>query len=129
MKEGIFTIGDIQHHSFVVEKSDTAQFHGVELHPVCSTYKLGQEMEWSSRLFMLKIIDEEEEGVGTMLHIDHLSPAYVGERVNLKAIWKSFEEKVLICDIEVTVGDRLVARGSTGQKLLTKERLEALMKR
>lgn len=128
MKEGVFTIGDIKEHSFVVDEKDTAQFQGKELHPVCSTYKLGKEMEWSSRLFMLDIIDDHEEGVGTMLHIEHLSPAFVGERVDIRAIWKSFEQKVLLCDIEVSVGDRMVARGATGQKLLSKEQLKALMK-
>ena len=123
----IFSIGDVKQHSFVVSINDVATFNGEVLHRVCSTYKLGQEMEWSSRLFMLDIIEEDEEGMGTSLQIDHLSPAHVGEKVDLIATLKSFKQKFLICDIQVKVGDRLIAKGSTGQKLLSKERLKQLM--
>jgi fluoroacetyl-CoA thioesterase len=124
----IFQPGDQKVHRFKVAASDLATFKGKILHPVCSTYKLGQEMEWSSRLFMLDIIGDEEEGLGTMLHIDHLGPAYEEEEVTVTATWSSFEQNVLKCDIEVRVGDRLIARGATGQKLILKERLKEIIK-
>ena len=123
-----FSIGDVKRHRFEVRPQDIAQFETGLVHPVCSTFKLGQEMEWSSRLFVLEMLEEGEEGVGTMLHIDHLSPAHVGEKVDLVAIFNSFEQKFLICDIEVRVGDRIIAKGQTGQKLLSKERLLQLMR-
>ena len=106
-----FKKGDIKTHQFKVEEADLATFNGEVLHAVCSTYKLGQEMEWSSRLFMLDIIDEDEEGVGTMIHIEHKSPAFTGE---------------LICSITVVSGDRLIATGKTAQRLLKKNRLKEL---
>ena len=126
MKESIFKAGDTKHHSFIVGPNDFAKFQGEILHKVCSTYKLGQEMEWSSRLFMLDLIEVHEEGVGTMLHIDHLNPAFANEKVDIIAKFKSFEQNHLLCDIEVKVGDRLIAKGQTGQKLLSKEKLRTL---
>ncbi len=121
-----FKKGDIKTYQFKVEEADLATFNGEVLHAVCSTYKLGQEMEWSSRLFMLDIIDEDEEGVGTMLHIEHKSPAFTGETVTLTATYDSFESGELICSITVVSGDRLIATGKTGQRLLKKNRLKKL---
>lgn len=123
----IFKPGDTQSHRFVVKTDDVVVFKNKVLHEVCSTYKLGEEMEWSSRLFMLEMIDSDEEGVGTMLHIDHLSPAYVGDEVFIVATFRSFEQNHLSCDIEVSVGERLVAKGKTGQKLISKDKLKRLM--
>lgn len=125
MKE-VFKKGDTKKHHFVVSEEDQATFNGQVLHKVCSTYKLGQEMEWSSRLFMLEIIDKDEEGVGTMLHVEHKSPAFVGERVSITATFDSFVSCELTCDIEVKVKDRLIAKGKTGQRLLKKDRLQKI---
>ncbi len=80
-------------------------------------------MEWSSRLFVLDMCDSDEEGVGTMLQIEHKSPAFVGEVVNLEARVMSFEKNELICAIKVVVGDRLVALGKTGQKIMSKDKI------
>lgn len=121
-----FKKGDTKNHQFVVERADLATFNNETLHPVCSTYKLGQEMEWSSRLFMLDLIKEDEEGVGTMLHIEHKSPAFEGELVSLVATYISFESNELICSIEVKVDNRLVATGQTGQRLLNRNKLEEI---
>lgn len=123
-----FKKGDQKRHRFIVKEQDFATFNGEVVHPVCSTYKLGQEMEWSSRLFMLDIIDEDEEGVGTMLHIDHLNPVFVGQEVELIATFESFEDRNLLCNIEVYSQEQLVAKGRTGQKLLKRSSLNTLMK-
>lgn len=128
MKGDLFQKGARKLHSFIVDEKDLATFQGQVLHRVCSTYKLGQEMEWSSRLFMLDLIDEDEEGVGTMLHIEHLAPAFVGDEVEVIAIFDSFEQKHLLCDIEVKVGDRWIAKGRTGQRLLSKDKLQEVFK-
>lgn len=125
----IFKKGDFKTHQFVVKETDQATFNEQVLHQVCSTYKLGQEMEWSSRLFMLDIIEQDEEGVGTMLHIEHKSPAFVGETVSIIATFDSFVANELICNIEVKVVDRLIAKGKTGQRLLKKDRLQRIFSR
>lgn len=128
MKALRFKKGDRKEHAFVVGEHDFATFQGKVLHKVCSTYRLGQEMEWSSRLFLLDLIEEDEEGAGTMLQVDHLAPAFVGEEVTVTAIFDSFEQKLLLCDIEVKVGERWIAKGRTGQKLLNKAKLNEIFK-
>lgn len=109
-------------------ESDCAIFNGELLHRVCSTFALARDFEWSSRLFFLEMKDDDEEGVGTMLSIDHKSPAFVGEEVLFTATVEKVEKHELICSIEAKVGDRIIATGKTGQKMLKKEKLKELFK-
>jgi predicted thioesterase len=109
-----------------VEEADVAAFHGEVLHAVYSTFAMARDMEWSSRLFFLEMKENDEEGVGTHLSIDHLAPAFVGEELVILAKVISLTGNELICDIEVKVGERLVAKGKTGQRMLKKDRLNKL---
>ena len=119
----ILSPGDLKIHRFRVASEHLASFNGQTIHRVCSTFKLAQEMEWSSRLFILDLIEDDEEGVGTMLHIDHKSPAFEGEEVTVMARFESLTSGELICAIEVKVNERLIALGKTGQKLMKKDKL------
>ena len=121
--KNIFKEGDKKVYRKRVTESDQAIFHGEVLHPVCSTFALARDMEWSSRLFFLEMKEADEEGVGTMLKIEHASPAFVGEELEISATVEKIDGRELICAIDVTVGDRLIARGKTGQKMLKKEKL------
>ncbi|OEK05312.1 thioesterase family protein [Roseivirga misakiensis] len=125
MKE-LFKVGDQKIHEFRVSDDHLATFDSGTVHSVCSTFVLAREMEWSSRLFVLDMCDDDEEGVGTMLHIDHKSPAFVGDRVVVKATVKRLLNQELICSIEVSVGERCIAVGETGQKVLTRKRINQI---
>ncbi|MGK7388735.1 MAG: thioesterase family protein [Candidatus Cyclobacteriaceae bacterium M2_1C_046] len=120
----LFKKGDNKTYSKTVTEADIAAFHGEVVHPVCSTFALAREMEYSSRLFVLEMKDENEEGIGTFLTIDHQGPAFIGDELDLLATVKELNGNEIICTIEVKVGDRLVATGETGQKVLLKEKLE-----
>jgi len=125
----IFKIGDEKEHRFSVRPEDIAAFDGVPVHQVCSTFALAREIEWSSRLFVLEMKSEYEEGVGTMLLIEHKSPALLGESVLIRAEVKSIGDNELICSIEVKVEDRIIAVGETGQKILKKDKINKLFER
>lgn len=122
----IFKKGDKKYYKKVVEASDVAAFDGKEVHHVCSTFALARDMEWSSRLFVLDMVEEGEEGIGTMLHIDHKGPALVGQEIEIAATVDTLNGNELICDIEVRVKGRLVATGKTGQKVLRKESIKRI---
>lgn len=72
--------------------------------------------------------EEDEEGVGTMLAIEHKSPAFVGEEVEFSATVDTIVNNELICLIEAKVGDRVIATGKTGQKMLKREKLSQLFR-
>ncbi|MBX2942333.1 MAG: hypothetical protein KF860_08295, partial [Cyclobacteriaceae bacterium] len=58
--------------------------------------------------------------------IDHLSPAFIGEQLEVIATVAQLNGNELICNIEVKTKNRLVARGKTGQRMLKKEKLNRL---
>jgi fluoroacetyl-CoA thioesterase len=124
----IFKPGDKKVFSRKVDQGDQAIFHGELLHPVCSTFALARDFEWSSRLFFLEMKEADEEGVGTFLTIDHKGPAFVGEEIIFTASVERIEGLELICNIEARAmpDSRLIAVGKTGQKMLKKEKLAQL---
>jgi predicted thioesterase len=124
----IFKPGDQKSFSRVVLESDCAIFNGELLHRVCSTFSLARDFEWSSRLFFLELKDDDEEGVGTMLSIEHRSPAFVDEEVTFTATVETIIKNELICTVEAKVGDRVIAVGKTGQKMLKRTKLNELFK-
>ena len=109
-----------------VSKDDIATFDSGNVHPVCSTFTLAKYIEWTSRIFIIDIKKEDEEGIGTMIHIDHLSPAFIGQEIYFEATVVSIENNELICEVLATTEDRLIAKAKTGQKLLKKAKIDQI---
>jgi len=125
----VFKPGAKKQHRKIIGEQDIALFQGQEVHPVCSTFALAREIEWSTRLFVLDMLEPDEEGIGTMLLIHHKSPAYLGEELEIEAEFKSLKKNELICNYTVLVESRIIAVGETGQKILKKEKLKELFNR
>ena len=121
-----FNIGDKKVFTKQVTEKDVAQFDSGTVHQVCSTFSLAQAAEWSSRLFVLEMKEEHEEGIGTMLTIEHKSPAMIGGLISIEVEVEKINGNELICSYEAKIGHRLVAKGKTGQKILPKEKIEKL---
>lgn len=112
--------------TYCVKEEDVASFHGEVVHAVCSTFALAREIEWTTRQFVLDIRDDDEEGIGTHISIDHKSPAFVGEHIIFTARIDRFDDGELVCSYEARVGERLIATGKTGQKILKRERIRKI---
>ena len=117
-----FKKGDKKFHNFEVTDKDLAHFEKQAVHDVCATFTLAREIEWASRLFVLDMLEEGEEGIGTSLNIQHLSPAFLGEEVEIETGFLGIENREIICEFEVRVDKRLVATGTTGQKIILKKK-------
>lgn len=110
-----------------VTEADLAEFETGVVHPFYGTFALGRDAEWACRQFVLNMKDDDEEGIGTFLNITHRSPALLGEEVVITAEIHRLEGHAIDCRFEVKVGDRLVAEGTQGQKILKKEKVERLI--
>jgi fluoroacetyl-CoA thioesterase len=121
--KNIFSIGDQKQTRFRVTETDVAAFEGKVVHAVCSTFTLAREIEWSTRQFVLEMRDDDEEGIGTSLSVEHRSPAFVGEEIIFTARIAELNGHELICTYEATVGERIIAVGKTGQKILKREKI------
>lgn len=123
----MLNVGDKKSFIKIVSQEDIAAFPDQLVHEVYSTFALARDVEWSSRLFVLDEKEDDEEGIGILLEINHLNPALVGEQIELEAKVISFSKKVLFCDIVVKVGERLIATAKTGQKIIKKEKFKNII--
>ena len=121
-----FSIADQLSFTHKVTTDDTARFESGEVHPVYGTFALAREAEWSGRLFVLEMKEEGEEGIGTSITVNHISPALVGQEVVFTATLKEVNRNEVITTYEAKVGDRIIATGLQGQKIIKKEKLERL---
>ncbi len=124
--KNIFSTGDKKTYVKTVSKNDIAEFESGAVHEVYATFALGRDAEWSSRLFVLEMKEEDEEGIGTFLNITHRSPALVGETVEFTAEITRLEKNIIDCSVIASVGNRVIAECSTGQKIIKKEKLNLL---
>jgi fluoroacetyl-CoA thioesterase len=127
--KNIFSPGHKKTFTKVVMAEDTAAFHSGEVHPVYATFAIARDAEWAGRLFVLEMKDDDEEGIGTFAHVDHHAPALTGETVLFESEIKELQNNNIICRFTAHVGSRLIASGSTGQKILKKEKLARLFDR
>lgn len=122
----IFKPGDQKVYRKKVEEADTAEFFSGMVHPVYSTFSIARDAEWSGRLFVLELRDEDEEGIGTSITVLHHSPAFPGEEIIFTSTLKSIHRNEIITSYEAKTGGRLIASGEQGQKIFKREKINRL---
>ena len=122
----IFTPGSTRSFTKTVTRDDIASFESGTVHEVYATFAIARDAEWAGRLFVLEMTDDDEEGIGTSVLVDHHSPALVGETVVFEAVVDEMYRNVIGCTFTAYVGHRLIASGRTGQKILKKDKLDKL---
>jgi predicted thioesterase len=124
--KSIVKIGDTRSFEVLVKPEDSASFDSGTVHPVYATFALGRDAEWCCRLFVLDMKETDEEGIGTYLSVQHKSPALLSSTVLFIATAIRIDRNEIICSYQAKVGDRIIAEGEQGQKILKKEKLEKL---
>ena len=124
-----FKIGDIKVFEHKVDAEDFASFESGVVHKVYSTFALTRDAEWAGRLFVLEMKEADEEGIGTFVKVEHKAPAFEGELVEIRSVMTELSGNNIITDFEAKVGDRIVAVGTTGQKILKKEKVKDIFDR
>lgn len=119
-----FKIGDKIQFEHTVTKQDIAQFDDKIVHEVYATFAIARDAEWTSRQFVLDMKEDDEEGIGTFVYVTHHAPALLHQLVLFEAEIERLQGNAIDCKFTAYVGDRLVADGKTGQKILKKEKLK-----
>ncbi len=116
-----FKKGDIKTFSKIVLITEIAKFESGTVHDVYSTFSIAKDAEWSGRLFVLEMKEKDEEGIGTKISVEHKSPAFVGDEINFIATFEEITERgEIITSFQAFCGDRLIAKGIQGQRILLK---------
>jgi fluoroacetyl-CoA thioesterase len=120
-------IGDDRRYTKIVSALDVAQFESGTVHDVYSTFAITRDAEWCGRLFVLDIKDDNEEGIGTFVEVQHISPAFVGDKVEFTSTYTELTDKAeIITTFTAIVGERVVAKGRTGQRIIDKAKLNSI---
>jgi predicted thioesterase len=92
---------------------------------VYSTFSIAKDAEWSGRLFVLDMKEDDEEGIGTSISVNHKSPAFVGEEIMYIATFEEItDKKEIITSYKAYAGKRLIAEGIQGQRILPKAKID-----
>ncbi len=127
MKQGLIP-GVKREVSFEVTEAMCPIFEGRVVHRVCATWTLVQYMELAGRLILMDYLEQHEEGVGSHVTCDHLSPAPVGAAVCVEATVRDVTDRALVCDVVATLDAHVVAMGRTEQKVFPREVLKRILK-
>ena len=122
----LFEIGSRKNYIRTVESIDTAAFENGVVHSAYATFALARDAEWAGRLFVLDMKEADEEGIGTFVTVTHQSPALVGEQVVFEIVIDDLHKNVINCSYTARVGERLIAQGRTGQKILKRDKLNSI---
>ena len=126
-------VGNTAEHTVTVTEEMCPAFDGIVVHRVYSTWSMAHHMEIAARLVLAPHLEEDEEGIGSHLSIDHLGPTPVGHWVRLVAEAVELGPTTLVCDVHAyhvrESGDKLVGRGKQVQRILPKEKLRQLIER
>lgn len=104
-------------------------FDGVVVHRVYSTWSMAHHMELAARMVLAPHLEDHEEGIGSHLSIDHVSPAPLGHSVRVEARAIEQGPTTLVCECIAYDGERIVGRGKQIQRILPKAKLKSLIER
>jgi fluoroacetyl-CoA thioesterase len=124
--KSILKTGDKKYFTKTVSKEDGAAFESGAVHEVYSTFAIARDAEWCCRLFVLEMKEEDEEGIGIFVNVNHQSPALINSEILFEAEIMELHGNSVNCKWNAKVGDRIIAEGTQGQKILKKDRLEKI---
>jgi fluoroacetyl-CoA thioesterase len=126
----IFKKGDTKTFKKIVQQNEIASFETGMVHEVYSTFSIAKDAEWSGRLFVLEMKEEGEEGIGTHIHVNHQSPAFVGDEIVFVATFVEVTDKgEIVNTFEAQCNDRIIATGQQGQRILKKDKIDSIFKK
>ncbi|MBM7807868.1 putative thioesterase [Geodermatophilus bullaregiensis] len=124
-------VGEAAVLDVVVTEAMTVDFDELgRVHPVYATYSMARHFEEAGRKLLLRYLEPGEEGIGTAVCVEHLAPAWVGDRIRVTARCTEVHAGRLTCALEaVDASGRLLGRGTTGQAVLPADVVAARLAR
>jgi predicted thioesterase len=96
------------------------------VHPVYATYAMAKHFEEAGRKLLLPYLEPGEAAIGTAVSVEHLAPAWVGDRVRVTARCTGVAGGRVTCVLTaVDSAGRALGRGTTGQAVLPESVVEA----
>ncbi|QFG00733.1 thioesterase [Psychrobacillus glaciei] len=127
MKQGM-ELGREETIEIIVTEDMFASFEGEVVHPVYSTVAMTYHMEWVSRKIILPFLDDDEEGMGAAVKLNHLAPSTLGSTVTLTATLVELEDNAVITKVTAYNDLRMIGKGEVKQVILPKDMIAEKLK-
>lgn len=128
MKPG-FKPGIVREVEATVTQEMCPTFDGVVVHRVYSTWSMVHHMELAARKVLVDYLDDDEEGIGARVVVDHRNPAGIGTRVRIRAELTEVRHNRAICRVTAWDKDRLLGEGEQVQVVMKKDKLKKLFEK
>jgi len=131
MKPG-FEPGITREVTITVTDDMCPSFDGVVVHSCYSTWSVVHHMEIAARKVLVEFLDDDEEGIGSHISVDHKAPCPVGRTVRVIAKLTEVTDdrhRRVVCQVTAYDGDRVLAEGKQVQIVMNKDRLREYIAR
>ena len=124
-------LGTVATHATEVTKDMCPAFDGEVVHGVYSTWSMAHHMEIAARRVLVPHLAADEQGIGSHLSIDHVSPQPVGRIARVVARCIEADESTVVCEVIAYDGDsdRVLGRGKQVQRIYPKNKLNEIIER
>jgi predicted thioesterase len=101
-----------------------------KVHPVYATYTMAKHFEEAGRKLLLRHLEDDEDGLGRSVAVEHLAPSWVGDQLAIEARCVAVDRRRVTCECTAIDADgRAVGHGSTVQVVLPRDLLHARLRR
>ena len=131
MKPG-FVPGVTREVAVLVTEDMCPSFDGVVVHRCYSTWSVAHHFELAARKVLVEFLEDQEEGIGSHVSVDHFAPCRVGQTVTVRATLTEIQpghHPRVICNVTAHEGDRLLAQGRQVQVVMNKQHLRRYIER
>ena len=112
----------------IVTEDMFASFEGEVVHPVYSTVAMTYHMEWVSRKIILPFLEDDEEGMGASVKLNHLAPSPLGSIVTLTATLEGLFDNVVMTKVTASNHNGIIGKGEVKQVILPKKMIAEKLK-
>jgi len=118
-------------HTTEVTKDMCAAFDGKVVHDVYSTWSMAHHMEIAARHVLVPHLVAGEQGIGSHLSIDHVSPQPLGRTARVVARCIEADATTVVCEVVAYDGDsdRVLGRGKQVQRIYPEDKLIKIIER
>lgn len=98
--------------NFTVKQSETAQAVGSGGLAVLSTPHMIAYMENTAMTLLQKELEEEETSVGMEIHVNHLAPTAINQKVTITAEQIGQHKKIYTYQLKAVVDEQLIGKAT-----------------
>jgi len=120
-------IGNVVTANFVVTESMQPRFGGQIVHPVCSTWDFAHQFEIAARKSLIPHLEENEEGIGSQLAIEHCAPAPLGSDIKITSTVTKVDKTTVVCTLEAKKSQTIVATAIQTQRVFPKKIVDQII--